>query len=57
MKRTAHNIGERRIREAMAIPGRFKADGCFRQVVAADGKVLRTYQLNRKFRRSGGRAS
>ncbi len=43
---------------AMAIPGRFKADGCFVEVRAATPKAPALYaQVNRKYRRSGGRSS
>ncbi len=49
------------IREAMQVPGRFKADGCWTEVQEsnADGSKVRVVykQVNRKFRRSGGRAS
>lgn len=57
---TGHqSMGERRIREAMAIPGRFKPDGCWQEVPVkyddAFGKPT-YFNNNRKFRRSGGRA-
>jgi hypothetical protein len=42
----------------MAIRGRFKADGCFVEVRAATPKAPAVYaQVNRKYRRSGGRSS
>jgi hypothetical protein len=46
----------------MAIPGRFKFDGCFREVVlkeaVGDEPAVKGFrQVNRKFRRSGGRSS
>jgi hypothetical protein len=62
MNRRSHNIGEHRIREAMAIPGRFKPDGCWLPVRTSakidDTGVLTVHkQVNRKFYRSLGRAS
>ncbi len=51
------------IRAAMQIPGRFKADGCWKPVYVSDkvpgsAAVVSHYvQVNRKYRRSGGRAS
>jgi hypothetical protein len=49
------------IRVAMQVLGRFKADGCWTAVQEsnADGSKVRVVykQINRKFRRSGGRAS
>jgi hypothetical protein len=52
---------EATFRAAMTVTGRFKADGCRQPEyhTKADGtKVfVRFVQVNRKFRRSGGRAS
>jgi hypothetical protein len=51
---------EAQYRAAMNTPGRYQPDGCWVQIgnlPSNPDAPLRFVQLNRKFRRSGGRAS